>query len=102
MPNAVIEAMGLGKCCVVTAVNGSTELINSGDNDVLVKPGSAGALFEGLQQVAENATLRSRMGQAALTTVEATFSEARRLARLQAFLSIHFEIKCNKTRITYR
>lgn len=92
MPNAVMEAMGLGKCCVVTAVNGSTELINSGDNGVLVKPGSAGALFEGLQQVAENATLRSRMGQAALATVEASFSEARMLDRLEAFLSTRFEI----------
>lgn len=86
MPNAVMEAMGLGKCCVVTAVNGSTELIRNEKEGLLIAAGDADALYRGLVKVAQSAELRESMGANAYLRMREVFSESRMVNDLEAFL----------------
>lgn len=86
MPNAVMEAMGLGKCCVVTAVNGSTELIRNEKEGLLIVAGDADALYRGLVKVAQSAELRESMGANAYLRMREVFSESRMVNDLEAFL----------------
>jgi len=86
MPNAVMEAMGLGKCCVVTSVNGNNELIDNEKEGILVQPHDARALYNGICQVAENAAARQLMGKNALAKMRNSFSEDKMINELEAFL----------------
>jgi glycosyltransferase involved in cell wall biosynthesis len=86
MPNAVMEAMGLGKCCVVTSVNGNNELIDNKKEGILVQPHDALALYNGICRVAENATDRQLMGKNALAKMRNSFSEDKMITELEAFL----------------
>lgn len=86
MPNAVMEAMGLGKCCVVTAVNGSTELIRNEKEGLLIAARDADALYRGLVKVAQSAELRESMGANAYLRMREVFSESRMVNDLEAFL----------------
>lgn len=86
MPNSVMEAMGLGKCCVVTAVNGNNELINNGVEGLLIPPGDAGALYEGIKKAGDDPGLCREMGLNALKRMSEAFSEARMIDEVEAFL----------------
>lgn len=86
MPNAVMEAMGLGKCCVVTAVNGSTELIRNEQDGLLIPSGDAETLYQGLARVAQSTELRESMGANAYLRMREVFSESRMVIHLETFL----------------
>ncbi|MCA1745982.1 MAG: glycosyltransferase family 4 protein [Bacteroidales bacterium] len=86
MPNSVMEAMGLGKCCVVTAVNGNNELIRNDREGLLVQPGDAAALYEGIKKVADDPELAEKMGMNALKCLSETFSEEIMIDEVEAFL----------------
>lgn len=86
MPNAVMEAMALGKCCVVTAVNGNNELITHGRDGILVEPRNAMALYEGIDSVAHRPLLQKEMGLLAHLKMEQEFSEVRMVSQLEALL----------------
>lgn len=86
MPNSVMEAMGLGKCCVVTAVNGNNELIRNDIEGVLIPSGDARALFEGIEKVADDPQLLETMGLNALKRLSDSFSEIQMIDEVEAFL----------------
>ena len=86
MPNAVMEAMGLGKCCVVTSVNGNNELINDGQEGLLVDAGNASALYNAIKRVTDDAVLRDELGKNASLKIEKMFSEERMIDQLNQFL----------------
>ena len=86
MPNAVMEAMGVGKCCVVTAVNGSVELIDDGIDGILVEPRSATALFNGWERVSRDRQVRETMGEAAAAKIRSSFSEEEMIDNFESYL----------------
>ncbi len=86
MPNSVMEAMGLGKCCVVSAVNGNNELIRNDREGLLIKPGDARALYEGIEKIADDPRAAKEMGLNALKRMSETFSEKQMIDGVEAFL----------------
>lgn len=91
MPNSVMEAMGLGKCCVVTAVNGNNELIRNEVDGLLIRPGDAAALYEGLQQVTSQPDLAHQLSVNALKRMREDFSEEKMLDEVEVFLKSKIE-----------
>lgn len=83
MPNAVMEAMGVGKCCVATAVNGSTELIEDGVDGILVEARNPDSLYDGLLRAGSDNAFRDMLGSTAMEKVRACFSEKAMLDNLE-------------------
>lgn len=67
MPNALIEAMALGLPCISTdcPCGGPRELINDGDNGLLVPVGDVTATAEAMRQILRNEERASALGEAA-------------------------------------
>jgi glycosyltransferase involved in cell wall biosynthesis len=65
LPVALIEAMALGRPCVVTSVGGVPEVLRDGSQGLLVPPGDPGALAAGLLHLLQDPELRARLGPAA-------------------------------------
>lgn len=74
IPNSLIEAMAGGKPVISTAVDQIPELVQHGVNGLLIPPNDLSALCAAIEQLAGNAPLRERLGQAGRRTVEASFS----------------------------
>ena len=64
-PNSVAEAMASGCAVIATRVGGSAELIADGRTGLLVPARDPTALAAALTRVADDATLRARLGSAA-------------------------------------
>ncbi len=62
---ALLEAMALGRACVVTAVGGLPEVIQDGENGLLVPAENPRALADGIIAALLDPALRERLGQAA-------------------------------------
>ncbi|MCC6169422.1 MAG: glycosyltransferase [Caldilineaceae bacterium] len=84
MPVALLEAMGLGKAVVASAVGGVGEVVHDGVNGRLTRSGaceqSAAILCDLLAQPAE----RRRLGEAAAATIAAGYHIRRRVAAIEA------------------
>lgn len=88
--NVVIEAWSAGLPVVATASDGPIELIEDGENGVLVPlPGSPGggprALAGAIERLCRNPELRARLGQAGRRAYEAEFTEEGVVARYRRF-----------------
>lgn len=70
----LIEAMACCKPVIASKVGGPTEIIQDGVNGILIPPGNAKALAEKLFLLANDKTLRRRMGEKARETVLKSFS----------------------------
>ncbi|WP_044930694.1 glycosyltransferase [Butyrivibrio sp. AC2005] len=76
MPNALIEAMSLGLCCISTdcPCGGPADLIQNGRNGILIPMDSdvkmATNIFNTLERLAEDPAVARRMGGAALEVRE--------------------------------
>jgi glycosyltransferase involved in cell wall biosynthesis len=86
MPNSVMEAMGMGKCCVVTSVNGNNELIINGEEGLLVPPGDASAIYNAIEIIADDHEKREAIGRNAAQRIKDLFDEERMVNELEAFL----------------
>ncbi|MEV3902902.1 glycosyltransferase [Mycobacterium sp. NPDC050551] len=73
-PISLLEAMAAGRPAVCTAVGGVPEMIQEGTTGYLVPPRDPGALAERLVAVLSDRELAHRMGRAARTRVEESFS----------------------------
>lgn len=60
---AMVEALWMGKALVITDVSGAPDLIRHGENGMLVPRGDPGALAEAIIQIANDSTLRARLGE---------------------------------------
>jgi glycosyltransferase involved in cell wall biosynthesis len=68
---ALVEAMALGKPSVVTAVGGVPEVVEHGEEGLVVRPRDPGALASALLTLLEDDALRAEMGRAAKKRAEA-------------------------------
>ncbi len=74
MPLAVLEAMATALPIVATALEAMPEILTHEVNGLLVEPGNAEKFAAALARLIEDATLRQRLGTAALADVRALFS----------------------------
>ena len=72
--NTILEAMASGLPVLATAVGANSELVVPGATGRLVPPGDAGALAEGLVQMAQDAAATAAHGRAGRQRVEQRFS----------------------------
>ncbi len=86
MPNVVMEAMGIGKCCVVTSVNGNNELITNGKDGILVRPGNSQDLYLSIEKIINDQYLRDTLGYMAKKRISDNFSEEKMINELERFL----------------
>lgn len=67
---AMVEALWMQKPLVITDVSGAPDLIRHGENGMLVPQRDSGALANAITQLAQDASLRSRLGKAGRTHVQ--------------------------------
>lgn len=70
MPNAVLEAMACGIPCIATRVSGSEDIIQQGENGLLVEVEDYKAMAEALLTLLCDADFTKKCGEAARATVE--------------------------------
>lgn len=69
----IIEAMACGKPVVASAVGGIPEIIQQGENGILVEPENPAALAEAIIRVLEDEGLRTKIGSNGVETVRKSF-----------------------------
>jgi glycosyltransferase involved in cell wall biosynthesis len=84
MPNAVLEAMALGRPIVASAVGGIPELIEDGVTGLLMAPNDPGALSDAIVRLLVDRDLGRRLGKAAALRARERFSWARVVAETEA------------------
>jgi glycosyltransferase involved in cell wall biosynthesis len=72
-PVALLEAMASGVACVASDIPGSHDVIEDHVNGILFDPESADRLAEALAELASDAPLRRRLGEAGVRTIESRF-----------------------------
>ncbi len=73
LPFALLEAMAAGVPVVASAVDGILEVVNEGENGLLVAPSDAAALAGALQRLLQNPTERQALAEGARVTVRERF-----------------------------
>ncbi|MDE3259261.1 MAG: glycosyltransferase family 4 protein [Gemmatimonadota bacterium] len=86
LPNAVLEAMAMGKPVVATAVGGVTELIEDGKSGVLVPSQDQESLTRALCMLLGDPHKRMVLGNGGLKRARMAFDRKRRLDELEALL----------------
>jgi glycosyltransferase involved in cell wall biosynthesis len=84
-PNALLEAMAMGRAVVATAVGGTVELIRDGVEGMLV-PTDGAAITDALAGLLSSAPRRARLGEAAAERVRRQFAVERQVERLATLL----------------
>ena len=85
LPNVLVEASSQGLVCVSTNISGVPELLDDGDNGLVVPPDDPAALAAALERAMRDPALRQRLGEAAEQKVRTHFdyhSSIRQLAGL--------------------
>ncbi len=73
MPNALLEAMALGRPIVATNVGGIPEAVESRVSGLLVPPADPNALAAGIRELLNDADLSRQLGRTAAAEVEKRF-----------------------------
>lgn len=84
VPMALLEAMAEGLPVITTPVGGIPQVVQQGDNGIMVKPGDVPGIAAALERLLASDELRGSLGARAKATIEADYSLARTLAMLQA------------------
>ncbi len=80
-PIAIVEAMLAGRPVVGTDVGGVADLVTEGSTGLLVPAGDPGALASALDRLAEDPSLRARLGESALRAASGDRFTPARIAR---------------------
>lgn len=83
LPNVLLEALATGLPVAATRVAGVPRVVEDGEEGLLVDPGSAESLAQGLGRLLGDAALRRRLGCAARRKVETSYSFAHRMERIR-------------------
>ena len=75
-PHAAVEALAAGTPMIATAVGGVPEIVRSGGNGILVKPGDAEALGEAMASIADDEALLASLREGAQASGEQYGQEA--------------------------
>lgn len=84
LPNVVLEAFSCGKTAVATCVGGVPELVEHGQNGILVPPGKPESIADAVTQILGNPAMRQTLGSAAQRTVASRFSFEEQTRQLEA------------------
>jgi glycosyltransferase involved in cell wall biosynthesis len=76
LPIGLLEAMAMGKAVIGTRVDGTREVLQDGENGLVVEPGDVGALAAAILRLAGDKELRELMGARAVETVRERFNAA--------------------------
>ncbi len=88
-PNVVLEAMAMAKPVVATEVGGIPELIETGEDGILVKPRASGPLAEAILQLLADRGLAGRLGNHAGEKIRRDFMLTKMLDQYEAlYLSL--------------
>jgi glycosyltransferase involved in cell wall biosynthesis len=74
LPNALLEAMAMGKPIVTTEVGGIPEIVKNGFNGLLVPPRDTLSLSKAIKELISNDQLAAKLGQAARDLVHDNLS----------------------------
>lgn len=74
LPIGLLEAMAMRKAVIVTAVDGSREIVQHGKNGLIVAAGDPGQLAEAMITLHTNSPLRQKLQQRAAETVAGNYS----------------------------
>jgi glycosyltransferase involved in cell wall biosynthesis len=83
LPIGLLEAMAMGKAVVATRVDGTREIVRSGDNGLLVEPGNITALTSALIEMSRDPSFRKKLGQKAQQTVQDEFNASDMTRRIE-------------------
>lgn len=83
IPNVLLEAMAMQVPVVSTPVSGIPELVQDGQNGLLVEPGDALGFADAIAALISNPALSHRLGAAARLTVTHRFDNQRNLLLLR-------------------
>jgi glycosyltransferase involved in cell wall biosynthesis len=82
-----LEAMAMGRCCVVTDTAPMREYVRDGQNALLVPPGDASALRAAVIRAMADTAMRRRIGEAARLSIEREFNAPRMWQRIAEVLA---------------
>lgn len=74
-PNTVLEAGAMGLPSIVTDINGSREIVTSGENGIVIPSKSVPALLSSMRQMIENKDEAVVMGEKARTIVACRYEQ---------------------------
>ena len=74
LSNAVLEAMACALPVVATRISGNTDLVEDGQNGLLVEPGDAAALASALRALVQDPARARALGERARASVESRFA----------------------------
>lgn len=100
MPNVVLEAMAASVPVIATSVGGTPELMVDGQTGILVPPGNASAISEGILTLLGDSMERACMGSAGRQRVEEEFTfhaQARQYEQLLIALAEHRPTMASET-----
>jgi glycosyltransferase involved in cell wall biosynthesis len=85
-PNALLEAMAMGRPVVATAVDGTTEVVRYGLDGILAWPGDPAAFAMRVAELLRSPARRQELARSALTMVRRRFALEAQIARLAQIL----------------
>jgi glycosyltransferase involved in cell wall biosynthesis len=86
LPNAILEAMAMGRAVVATEVGGVPELVAHGETGLLTPSGDEEALAGALLRLLNAPETRGRMGDAGRLRVRQRFDQDAQALRLETYL----------------
>ena len=84
LPNVLVEAQSQGLACVSSPISGIVELIEDGENGLLVPPDNAQDLARAIESLARDPSMRQRMGAAGARKVATGFDHRGEITKLLA------------------
>jgi glycosyltransferase involved in cell wall biosynthesis len=100
MPIGLLEAMSYGLVCITTPVGGIPEVIQDGQNGVLIPPGDTKALTEVLDRLICEPDLRFRLGREARATIEREYNWIERANQIKELYLDMLGIQQNKSSVS--
>jgi glycosyltransferase involved in cell wall biosynthesis len=74
MPIGLLEAMAMGKACIASAVDGTKELVNDGENGILIQPKDPHCLAKHIINLHLHPKERKELGKNAMKHIHKYFS----------------------------
>ena len=83
LPNTLLEAMASGRAILASRVAGIPDVLSDGVEGLLVPPGEASSIRQGLLRLASSLSLRTHLGEGALRRVKRDLTWERVAATLE-------------------
>ena len=82
MPNVILEAWAQGTAVISTSVGGIPEMVNDGDNGLLIQPNSIGSLAAAMCRLAMSPDFSADLARNGFETVRQRFSSRSQISQL--------------------